>query len=374
MPIAAALSRAGVKRFWDTATIEPAPGGYAILLDGKPMRLPGGAVLRVEAEPLARAIAEEWQRPAAAKGGEMSFADTPLTRLAGTAQQRIAPDPGAHHRRHRPLRRERPAVLPRRSTARSWCSARRAQWQPWLDWAALAYDAPLRISTGIAYVKQHRGSIAALRKAVAALDVPALAALGIAVPALGSLVLGLALAEGRLDAATAHALGSLDELFQAEAWGEDAEAAARRRGYCRGHRSRGTLPATDARCAGSMNAKRLIISGRVQGVGYRAMDGRRRPRAGCFGLGAQPARRLGGGIGGRRYRRGGGTAAALPPRSAHGRGGQHRGGSRGSARAHSWFRQCRCRLRMLASRRCVNRNLVPPPRTQRRASQRRCPW
>ena len=57
-----------------------------------------------------------------------------------------------------------------------------------------------------------------------------LAALGIAVPALGSLVLGLALAEGELDAATAHALGCLDELFQAELWGEDAEAAARRAG------------------------------------------------------------------------------------------------------------------------------------------------
>jgi chaperone required for assembly of F1-ATPase len=101
-------------------------------------------------------------------------------------------------------------------------------WQPWLDWAATAYDAPLRVNRGVAYVKQHRGSIAALRGAVAALDVPALAALGVAVPALGSLVLGLAMSEGRLDAATAHALGALDELFQAEQWGEDAEAAARR--------------------------------------------------------------------------------------------------------------------------------------------------
>jgi chaperone required for assembly of F1-ATPase len=41
-------------------------------------------------------------------------------------------------------------------------------------------------------------------------------------------VLGLALAEGRLDAPTAHALGVLDELFETEQWGEDAEAAARR--------------------------------------------------------------------------------------------------------------------------------------------------
>ncbi len=217
-----------MKRFWDTATIEPAAEGYAILLDGSRMHLPGGAVLYVGAEPLARAIAEEWQTAGGAKGGEMSFADTKLTRIAGTAQQRIAPDPAptidaiARYAESDLLcyRAEAPEALVLRQAR---------EWQPWLDWAALTYDAPLRISTGIAYVRQHRGSLAALRRAVAALDTPALAALGVAVPALGSLVLGLALTEGRLDAATAHALGCLDELFQAEAWGEDAEAAARRR-------------------------------------------------------------------------------------------------------------------------------------------------
>jgi chaperone required for assembly of F1-ATPase len=85
------------------------------------------------------------------------------------------------------------------------------------------------VGTGIAHVRQHRDSIGALRRAVAVLDVDALAGLGIAVPALGSLILGLALAEGELGAADAHALGALDELYQAEQWGEDLEAAARRR-------------------------------------------------------------------------------------------------------------------------------------------------
>jgi chaperone required for assembly of F1-ATPase len=157
----------------------------------------------------------------------MSFADTPLTRLAGTAQQRIAPDPAptvdavARYAESDLLcyRAERPEELVARQMR---------AWQPWLDWAALTYDAPLRVGSGIAYVKQHRGSVAALRGAVATLDIAALAALGVAVPALGSLVLGLAMAEGQMDAATAHQLGALDELFQAAAWGEDAEASARR--------------------------------------------------------------------------------------------------------------------------------------------------
>jgi chaperone required for assembly of F1-ATPase len=216
-----------VKRFWDKASVAPGETGYTILLDGRPMHLPGGAVLTVEPEPLARAIADEWQSAGGDKGGEMSFADTPLTRLAGTALQRIAPDPAltvdaiARYAESDLLcyRAERPRELVDRQ---------QRAWQPWLDWVALAYDAPLRVGCGVAYVKQHRDSVAALRRAVAGLDIAALAALGVAVPALGSLVLGLAMADGRIDAQTAHTLGVLDELFQAEAWGEDAEAAARR--------------------------------------------------------------------------------------------------------------------------------------------------
>jgi chaperone required for assembly of F1-ATPase len=216
-----------VKRFWDIVTIEPTDVGYAILLDGRAMHLPDRTALRVVGAPLARAIAEEWQIAGGAKGGEMTFADTPLTRLAGTAQQRIAPDPAptvdaiARYAESDLLcyRAERPEALVQRQMQR---------WQPWLDWAAMTYSAPLRVSTGIAYKKQHRSSVAALRNAAAALDAHALAALGLAVPALGSLILGLAMAEGQLDANAAHALGVLDELFQAEQWGEDASAATRR--------------------------------------------------------------------------------------------------------------------------------------------------
>jgi chaperone required for assembly of F1-ATPase len=48
------------------------------------------------------------------------------------------------------------------------------------------------------------------------------------VPILGSLVLGLALTLGRLDADEVHRLAVLDEVFQEEFWGSDAEAEARR--------------------------------------------------------------------------------------------------------------------------------------------------
>ena len=216
-----------MKRFWETATVAPDPAGHAILLDRKPMRLPGWAVLRVGPAALAAAIAAEWQVAGGAKGGEMSFADTPLTRIAGTAQERIAPDPEpsiAALARYG----ETDLLCHRAETPETLVRRQHEGWQPWLDWAARQLDAPLRVGAGVVALAQPPDSLAALRRAVAALDPLGLAALGIAVPALGSLVLGLALAAGAVDAATAHRLGALDALYQAELWGEDAEAASGR--------------------------------------------------------------------------------------------------------------------------------------------------
>jgi chaperone required for assembly of F1-ATPase len=191
------------------------------------MRLPSGAALLVRPARLAHALAEEWQAAGGGKGGEMSFKDTPLTRLAGTALERIAPDPAPTV--DAIARYGETDLLCYRVEIPRALAARQADlWQPWLDWAALTFDAPLRVTNGVVPIRQHRDAVGALRRVVGGYDPYVLAGLGIAVPALGSLVLGLALAEARLDAAEAFALGTLEELFQAEQWGEDEEAARRR--------------------------------------------------------------------------------------------------------------------------------------------------
>ncbi|MSP05757.1 MAG: chaperone, ATP12 [Acetobacteraceae bacterium] len=216
-----------MKRFWETASHVATASGFAILLDNRPMRLPGGASLTIAAAPLAIAIAAEWQAAGGAKGGEMSFADTPLTRLAGTAQERIAA--------HRETNIDAIAVyaetdlLCYHAHAPEPLVRRQAlEWQPWLDWVALTYDAPLKVTSGIGHITQNPQALQALRTAVAAENTLVLAGLGVLVPLLGSLVLGLAVTERQLDADTAHRLGCLDELFQEEFWGTDTEALIRR--------------------------------------------------------------------------------------------------------------------------------------------------
>jgi chaperone required for assembly of F1-ATPase len=217
-----------MKRFWDSAAPSPQPGGFGVALDGKPVRLPGSAPLVVGSAQLAEAIAAEWSAAGGgAKGGEMSMAELPLTRLAGTAQDRIAPDPA-------PMveglaKYAETDLLCYRATDEKLAARQAQEWQPLLDWAALQHDAPLRVTTGLMPVPQDPLALAALRAVVARRSPLELTAMGVLVPSFGSLVLALAVVLRHLPVQEAHRLAILDETYQEEFWGLDSEAAERRR-------------------------------------------------------------------------------------------------------------------------------------------------
>ncbi|MBR0648557.1 chaperone, ATP12 [Roseomonas terrae] len=216
-----------MKRFWSHAVAVPRPeGGHAVLLDGRPLRLPGGAALATDRAVLAEAIAAEWQAAGGEKGGEMTLEAVPLTRLLGTAQDRIAADPSAMVAGL--AKYAETDLLCYRAEDAQLAAEQAREWQPLLDWAAETHGAALTVTAGLMPVAQPAASVDALRGAVAAHASDELAALGLAVPALGSLVLALALSAGRLDAAEAHRLATLDEILQEQRWGTDWEAEQRR--------------------------------------------------------------------------------------------------------------------------------------------------
>lgn len=212
-----------MKRIWTAAAPVALADGYGVALDGRPVRLPGGAPLAVPTAALATAIAAEWNAPRETIRPD----DLPLTRLAGSAVERIAPDPA-------PVRTSllgygRSDLLCYRATDPDGLVAEQhRRWQPWLDWAADTLGARLAVTSGITAIEQPTAAIDRLAAALDAQSPWRLAGLGVTVPALGSLVLGLALLHGALDAAAAHALATLDEDWQERLWGTDAEAAARR--------------------------------------------------------------------------------------------------------------------------------------------------
>jgi chaperone required for assembly of F1-ATPase len=216
-----------MKRFWSSAAVTQTPAGFTIRLDEKPLRLPGGELI-LQSEPLAQAIATEW---ANAGGAAQNFTpdDLPLTRLAITARDRTAP-----HRAE--IIRQLTAyglndlLCYRAETPPALVAQEAAAWDSWLDWAATRHGAQLFIGTGISPIAQPPATEAAFTAALDALTDQNLAALGVIAPALGSLVLALALAEAALTPAAACDLAHLDELFQAQQWGNDPDSAARRAG------------------------------------------------------------------------------------------------------------------------------------------------
>ena len=215
-----------MRRVWRAARAVSSPDGWGVQLDGKPLRLPDGPPLLVPRAALAEAVAQEWQC-AGAETGEMDYTDVPLTRLAGTAQLRIVPDPA-------PVATaiaaygETDLLCYLADTPPTLVERQHRAWQPWLDWARCELGVALIATEGVMFVPQHPAALAALHRAVMAENGWVLAGLGIIVPALGSLVLGLAVARGALRAADAAELARVDETFQAELWGTDPEAERRR--------------------------------------------------------------------------------------------------------------------------------------------------
>ncbi len=212
-----------MKRFYRRAEAAKRAGGYAVTLDGKPIKTPGKRDLLVPSGALAAAIAEEWN----AQESEVRAATMPLTRLATTTLDRVVTQRDAIIRQTANYAGT-DLVCYRATHPPALAARQQAVWQPLIDWAVLRYDAPLVVTSGVIPKSQSAASLRAFAAVVAERDDFALTALHVATAACGSLVIGFALSEGHLDAEGAFAASQLDESFQIEAWGEDAEQAARR--------------------------------------------------------------------------------------------------------------------------------------------------
>ncbi len=209
-------------RIYKRVAVAANDAGHGVMLDGRPARTPAKRPLVLPNTALAEAVAAEWE----AQDREVRPETMPLTRLAAAAidmagrRAQVADEVGAYAATDLVCHRsDHPADLMARQ---------REAGQPLLDWVAARYGARLAVTTGVMPSAQPDAALDALRAAVAEFDNVALAALHALTAALGSLVIALALAEGRIDADEAWRASQIDERFQAERWGEDAEAAGRR--------------------------------------------------------------------------------------------------------------------------------------------------
>ena len=210
-----------MKRFWKDAVAVESEDGWSVELDGKPMRTPARQPLAVPTSALAQAIADEWK----AVGETVDPRGVPLTGLANAAIDRVAPDrqafaAGLARYAEGDLacyRAEGPDALVERQVK---------SWDALLGWARRRFDVDFRTTAGILHVDQPTATVERLAHAVGALDAFRLAGLSPLVTIGGSLIAALGVLEGAFSAERAWEAVSIDERWQLEQWGADAEAEA----------------------------------------------------------------------------------------------------------------------------------------------------
>jgi chaperone required for assembly of F1-ATPase len=194
--------------------------GIALFRGGRLMRTPEGHALVVPSKALAAAIAAEWNETPSPPRRRL------LTKLTATAIDRVRTSRAGVEAQLVDFARtdllcyrveNNPALAAREAAA----------WDPLLDWAAEALGARLHVTQGVTPVPQPEAALDAIKSTLAREGAFALVALQAAAALMSSLVLAFALARGRCSADEAWAAATIDETWQTERWGEDAEAAAR---------------------------------------------------------------------------------------------------------------------------------------------------
>ena len=210
-----------MKRFWKSADAVADQCGWGVRLDERPLRTPGKALLIVPTEALGRAITDEW----ASAPETVDPRAMPLTGLANAAIDRVSPDRAAFAAG---LAKYAEADLAcyRAEGPQSLAERQAELWDKLLGWARRRFDVDFAVTTGIVHVAQPPATVDRLAHEVAALDAFRLAALSPLVTIGGSLVAALAVVERALTTEQAWDAVSIDERWQLEKWGEDAEAAA----------------------------------------------------------------------------------------------------------------------------------------------------
>src|SRR5256714_881143 len=210
------------KRFYTSAGVAEAEGGFSITLDGKPIKTPSGKVVVAPRKEIAEAIAAEWQ----AQGETIDPLTMPLTRFANSVVEAVVDrvdavaDDAAKY-----LGTD--LLFYRAGHPEALVAKEAAHWNPIVFWAADALGAHFILAEGIVHVRQPDSAIAAARAALPS-DPWSIAALHVVTTLTGSALLGLALMRGAIDQDQVWTAAHVDEDWNVEKWGVDDEVAARR--------------------------------------------------------------------------------------------------------------------------------------------------
>ena len=211
------------KRFYTSAAAEPVGGGFAVTLDGRPTKTPGGRTIVVPAAPLATAMAAEWN----GQGEEVDPLTMPLVRLVNSAIE-------AGPERQQGLREEvisyagNDLLLYRADTPRELVAEQERLWDDALVRLARHFGVTFQPTIGIVHQPQPESTLKALSEALLEESLLVLAAMVVITGITGSGLLALALRHGLLSPEDVWAAAHVDEDYNIRLWGAVEEATIRR--------------------------------------------------------------------------------------------------------------------------------------------------
>ena len=212
------------KRFYKTVEVAEVEGGFAVHLDGRPVKTPARNLLLLPSSEAAEIVAEEFrEQESVIDPGKM-----PATRLVNTALDGIALDPQAVFEDI--LRFAGTDMLCYRADSPQELVARQTErWDPLIDWAE-SFGARFALAEGVMHVEQSREAITAFGVHLSNFKDPiALASLHTMTTLTGSAIIAFAVAKGEISAEDGWSRAHLDEDWTIEQWGEDSEASQRRK-------------------------------------------------------------------------------------------------------------------------------------------------
>jgi chaperone required for assembly of F1-ATPase len=218
------------KRFWKAAAVVPAPGGFTVELDGKPVRTPAKRALVLPTQRIADIVAAEWD----AQEGVINPHGMPATKTANAALDKVA-DQHAEVADMLAGYGDSDLLCYRADAPEGLVARQSAAWDPMLDWAEEALGARLHPRIGVVHVPQDPEALAVLSRLTHRFNAFELAAFHDLVSLSGSLILGFAAALQARDIDLIWDMSRLDEVWQAEQWGKDdiaeAQAALRKAAF-----------------------------------------------------------------------------------------------------------------------------------------------
>ncbi len=205
-----------MKRFYKLVSVSQKPDGWAILLDGKDIKAPSRQrTLVASTESLAHAVMEEWAAQA-----ELIVPDLmPLTQILNTKIDRVSTE--------RTVMSEMimkyfntDLVFYRVDEPQELAQRQKDAWNPHVSWFEEQFDCGLETTTGLRALTQAQAAHDSVRSYIDALDHDRFTVLQLVVSICGSLVLGVAFSERKINADQAFSAIRVEEQYKAEIYNE----------------------------------------------------------------------------------------------------------------------------------------------------------